>query len=200
MLVKTSETGCFLVALFFLNFFSLRTDSSLDNIAPRHICVLKALFVKAAVVIVLWLVSHWQQALEPWMCYCQLVSVRFVYLTVQELRVSYTLPGTFLVKLFWWLNYCLKWLFCPHLTSLVQSKYRPRVKQNSLKWPVNIFFLSVVSWSCYSKDDCCRLGRICVQKKICTFVDTHSSKAKASARRSAGLSSGNASAFTERCL
>ena len=98
MLMKTSETRCFLVALFFLDFFSLRTDSSLDNIEPRHICVLKSLFVKPAVVIVLWLVSHWQQALEPWMCHCQLVNVQFVCLTVQELRVSYTLPGTFLVK------------------------------------------------------------------------------------------------------
>ena len=116
-----------------------RTDSLLDNIALRHICVLKSLFVKAAVVIVLWFVSHWQQALEPWMCYCQQASVKFVYLTVQEHRVSYTLSGTFLVKLFWGLNYCLKWLFCPPLTSLVWSKYRPKVKQNSLKCSVNVF-------------------------------------------------------------
>ena len=91
MLVKTSETGCSLVALFFLDFSSLRTDSFLDNIAPRHIRVLRFLFVKAAVVIVMWFVSHWQQTLEPWMCYCQLVSVQFVYLIVQEQRVSYTL-------------------------------------------------------------------------------------------------------------
>ena len=48
--VKTSETGCSLVALFFLDFLSLRTDSFLDNIAPHHISVLKSLFVKAAVV------------------------------------------------------------------------------------------------------------------------------------------------------
>ena len=34
-------------------------------------------------------------------------------------------------------------------------------------------------------------------KKICTFMDTHSPKAKASPPRSAGLSSGTASAFTE---
>ena len=50
MLVKTSETGCSLVALFFLDFPSLRTDSFLDNIAPRHISVLKFLFLKAVVV------------------------------------------------------------------------------------------------------------------------------------------------------
>ena len=34
-------------------------------------------------------------------------------------------------------------------------------------------------------------------KKICTFMDTHSPKAKASPRCSAGLSSDTASAFTE---
>ena len=101
MLVRTSETGCSLVALFFLDFPSLRTDSFVDIIALQHICVLKSLFVKASVVIVLWFVSHWQQALEPGMCYCQLASIQFVYLTVQEHRVSYTLSGTFLVKLFW---------------------------------------------------------------------------------------------------
>ena len=50
MLVKTSETGCSLVSLFFLGFPSLRTDSFLDNIAPPHISVLKSLFLKAAVV------------------------------------------------------------------------------------------------------------------------------------------------------
>ena len=50
--------------LFFSDFPSLRTDSFLDNIAPRHIWVLRFLFVKAAVVIVLWFVSHWQQALD----------------------------------------------------------------------------------------------------------------------------------------
>ena len=44
-MVKTSET----VALFFLDFLSLRTDFFLDNIAPQHISVLKFLFVKAAV-------------------------------------------------------------------------------------------------------------------------------------------------------
>ena len=64
MLVKTSEAGCSLVALFFLDFPSLRIDSFLDNIAPRHICVLKSLFVKAAVVIVLWFFhtgnKHWR--------------------------------------------------------------------------------------------------------------------------------------------
>ena len=59
MLVKTSEAGCSLVALFFLGFPSLRIDSFLDNIAPWHICVLKSFIVKAAVVIVLWFVSHW---------------------------------------------------------------------------------------------------------------------------------------------
>ena len=48
--VKTSETGCSLVALFFSDFLSLRTDSFLDNIAPQHISALKSLFVKAAVV------------------------------------------------------------------------------------------------------------------------------------------------------
>ena len=101
MLVKTSEAGCSLVALFLLDFPSLRIDSFLDNIAPRHICVLKSLFIKAAVVIVRWFVSHWQQALEKWMCYCQQASVQFVYLTVQEHRVSYTSSGTVLVKLFW---------------------------------------------------------------------------------------------------
>ena len=63
--------------------------------------------------------------------------------------------------------------------------------------PCKRFFLSVVSWSCHSKDDCCRLARICVLKKICTFIDTRSPKAKASPRRLAGLSSGTASAFTE---
>ena len=63
--------------------------------------------------------------------------------------------------------------------------------------PCKRFFLSVVSWSCYSKDDCCRFARICVLKKICTFMDTHSPKAKASPQRSAGLSSDTASAFTE---
>ena len=97
MLVKTSEAGCSLVALFFLDFPSLRIDSFLDNITPRHICVLKSLFVKAAMVIVLWFVSHWQQALEK----CQQASVQFVYLTFQEHRVSYTSSGTVLVKLFW---------------------------------------------------------------------------------------------------
>ena len=50
MFVKTSETGCSLVALFFFDFPSLRTDSFLDNIAPWHISVLKSLFLKAAVV------------------------------------------------------------------------------------------------------------------------------------------------------
>ena len=44
---------------------------------------------------------------------------------------------------------------------------------------------------------CCRLARICVLKKICAFMDTRSPKAKASPRRSAGLSSGTASAFAE---
>ena len=43
--VKTSET----VALFFLDFLSLRTDFFLAKIAPHHISVLKFLFVKAAV-------------------------------------------------------------------------------------------------------------------------------------------------------
>ena len=43
--VKTSET----VALFFLDFLSLRTDFFLDKIAPQHISILKFLFVKAAV-------------------------------------------------------------------------------------------------------------------------------------------------------
>ena len=50
MLAKTSETECSLVELFSLDFTSLRTDSFLDNIAPRHISVLKSLFLKAAVV------------------------------------------------------------------------------------------------------------------------------------------------------
>ena len=49
-MVKTSETGCSLVELFFSYFLSLRTDSFLDNIAPQHISVLKYLFVKAAAV------------------------------------------------------------------------------------------------------------------------------------------------------
>ena len=62
--------------------------------------------------------------------------------------------------------------------------------------PCKRFLLSVVSWSSYSKDDCCRLARTCVPKKICAFMDTHSPKAKASPRRLAGLSSGTASAFT----
>ena len=51
MLVKTSETGCSLVALFFLDYPSMRTDSFLDNIAPGHICELKSLFVKAVVIV-----------------------------------------------------------------------------------------------------------------------------------------------------
>ena len=38
------------MALFFLDFLSLRTDSFLDNIVPQHISVSKSLFVKAAVV------------------------------------------------------------------------------------------------------------------------------------------------------
>ena len=144
--------------------------------------------------IVLWFVSHCRQALEPWMCYCQLASVQIVYLTVQQHRVSYTLSGTFLVELFWWLNYSLKWLFCLPFGVVKIKAYR--VKQSSLKCPVNVFSC----WSCYSEDDCCKVGRICVLKKICTFIDTHSPKAKASTQRSAGLSSGTASAFTERCL
>ena len=78
------------------------------------------------------------------------------------------------------------------LTSLVWLKYRPK-----LKMPCKRFFLSVVSWSCHSKDDCCRLARICLLKKICTFIDTRSPKAKASPQHLAGLSSGTASAFTE---
>ena len=45
MALKTSET----VALFFLDFLSLRTDFFLANIVPQHISVLKFLFVKAAV-------------------------------------------------------------------------------------------------------------------------------------------------------
>ena len=48
-MVKTSETGFSLVALFFLDFLSWRTDSFLDNIAPQHISVLKSLLVKADV-------------------------------------------------------------------------------------------------------------------------------------------------------
>ena len=44
------KLDAFSVALLFLNFPSLRTDSFLDNIAPRHISVLKSLFLKAAVV------------------------------------------------------------------------------------------------------------------------------------------------------
>ena len=38
------------MALFFLGFLSLRTDSFFDNIAPQQISVWKSLFVKAAVV------------------------------------------------------------------------------------------------------------------------------------------------------
>ena len=49
MLVKTNETGCSFVALFFLHFPSLRTDSFLDNIAPWHISVLKSLFLRTTV-------------------------------------------------------------------------------------------------------------------------------------------------------
>ena len=51
MAVKTTnETGCSLVALFFIDFLSLRTDSFWDRIARQHISVLKSIFVKAAVV------------------------------------------------------------------------------------------------------------------------------------------------------
>ena len=39
MLVKTSETGCPLVALFFLDFPNLRTDSFLDNSTTAHLCI-----------------------------------------------------------------------------------------------------------------------------------------------------------------
>ena len=69
------------------------------------------------------------------------------------------------------------------LTSLVCSKYRPKVKRKQLKMSCKHFFLSAVSWSCYSADDCCRSGRICVLKKIRSFMNTHSPKAKFSPRR-----------------
>ena len=44
--MKTSETGCYLVALSFFDFLSSRNDSFLDNIVPQHINVLKSLSEK----------------------------------------------------------------------------------------------------------------------------------------------------------
>ena len=76
--MKTSETGCYLVALSFSDFLSSRNDSFLDNIAPQHINVLKSLTEKkpAAVGLVVCF------TLATSMCYRQLASVQFVYRTV----------------------------------------------------------------------------------------------------------------------
>ena len=70
------------MALFFLDFPSLRTDSFLDNIAPRHISVLKFLFLKAVVVspVVCFALATSIGAMD--VRYCQMASVQFVYHTV----------------------------------------------------------------------------------------------------------------------
>ena len=96
-MVKTSET----VALFFLDFLSLRTDFFLDNIVPQHISVLKFLFVKAAVV-------------GPVVCFtlATCIGAMDVLLSAGQCSVclSHSLrphgmlhlaSGTFPVKLFW---------------------------------------------------------------------------------------------------
>ena len=48
--MKKSETGCYMVALSFLDFLSSRNDSFLHNIALQHINVLKSLSEKTALV------------------------------------------------------------------------------------------------------------------------------------------------------
>ena len=102
--VKTSET----VALFFLDFVSLRTDFFLDNIAPQHINVLKFLFVKAAL-------------FGPVICFTLATCIGAMDVTVclsHSLRTQDTLhlpSGTFPVKLFWGLSCCFKWLLS-HVT------------------------------------------------------------------------------------
>ena len=65
--MKTSETGCYLMALSFLDFLSSRNDSFLDNIAPHHSNVWKSLSEKKTAVVGLVLCF----TLATWMCYCQ---------------------------------------------------------------------------------------------------------------------------------
>ena len=84
MLVKTSETGCSLVALFFLDFPGLRNDSFLDNIAPWHISVLKSLFLKAAVVSPV--VSFTLQWNKHWRHGCATVSWPVSRLSISQFR------------------------------------------------------------------------------------------------------------------
>ena len=82
------------MALFFLDFLSLRTDFFLDNIAPQHISVLKLLLVKAAV-------------FGPVVCFTLAACIGAMDVPVclsHSLRTQGTLhlpSGTFPVKLFW---------------------------------------------------------------------------------------------------
>ena len=110
--MKTSETGCYLVALLFLDFLCSKNDSFLDKIAPQHINVLKSLSEKKPAVVGLVVCFTLATCIEAngcatgsWPVYS--LSIAQSRNTGSVSPCQWYLSGTFPVKLYWRLNCCL---------------------------------------------------------------------------------------------